>query len=50
MKPQQASSTAKVIAAAIVLLDSRKETRHLIAHSAASWCEVFYRHLDPGVF
>lgn len=50
MKPQQASSTAKVIAAAIVLLDSRKETRHLIAHSAASWCEVFLSASRSGRF
>ena len=50
MKQQQASSTAKVVAAAMILLDSREETRHLIARDAASWSEVFLSASRSGRF
>jgi methyltransferase (TIGR00027 family) len=50
MRQQQASATAKVIAAAMVLLDSHEETRHLVARGAASWCEVFLSASRSGRF
>jgi len=41
MKPTQASSTAKVIAASTLLLFSQKATRHLVPVEATSLCEQF---------
>lgn len=38
MKPEQPSATARVIAAATLLLDSRVSTRALVAPGAAAWC------------
>lgn len=41
MKDAQASSTAKVIAAATIALASDPRTAHLVSPGAAPWCQVF---------
>lgn len=38
MRPDQPSATARVIAVATLLLDSRAQTRALVAPGAAEWC------------
>lgn len=50
MKQQQASSTAKVIAAAMVLLECRGRTRHLVPRDAASWSRMFLSASRSGRF
>ena len=50
MKPQQASATAKVIAAAMILLDSREQTRHWVPRYAAQWSEIFLSASRSGRF
>jgi len=50
MKQEQASSTAKIVAAAMLLLDSYKQTKHLVAEDASAWCEVFLSASFSGRF